>query len=80
MRKAEFDVPHEAMTEFADAMTNRNLNNTITGTTEEGEIIIEVEYEKDEIEEVDELEAILEKIIEELEEEETEDDDEDDER
>jgi capsular polysaccharide biosynthesis protein len=54
MRKAEFEVPQEAMTEFADELTNRNLNNTITGTTEDGEIIIEVEYDKDESDEVDE--------------------------
>jgi len=67
MRKAEFEVPQEAMTEFADELVSRNLNNTVTGTTEDGEIIIEVEYDKDESDEVDELESILEKILEEQE-------------
>ncbi|MBI4945270.1 MAG: hypothetical protein HY840_02580, partial [Bacteroidetes bacterium] len=69
MRKAEFEVPQEAMTEFADELVSRNLNNTVTGTTEDGEIIIEVEYDKDESDEVDELESILEKILVEQEEE-----------
>ena len=62
MRKAEFEVPQEAMTEFADELASRNLNNTVIGTTEDGEIIIEVEYDKDESDNVDELEDILEKI------------------
>ena len=63
MRKAEFEVPQEAMTEFADELASRNLNNTVTGTTKDGEIIIEVEYDKDESDNVDELEDILEKSV-----------------
>jgi predicted HTH transcriptional regulator len=69
MRKAEFNVPSEAMAEFAEEMANRNLSNTVAGTNEDGEIIVEVEYNRDESEEVDELETILEKLREELEEE-----------
>ncbi|MBI4945251.1 MAG: cyclase, partial [Bacteroidetes bacterium] len=42
--------------------------------TEDGEIIIEVEYDKDESDEVDELESILEKILVEQEEENEEED------
>ena len=75
MRKAEFEVPQEAMTEFADELASRNLNNTVTGTTEDGEIIIEVEYDKDESDNVDELEDILEKIRIEAEEESEDDED-----
>jgi hypothetical protein len=29
-------VPAEVMAEFAEELTNRNVNNTITGTTENG--------------------------------------------
>ena len=76
MRKCEFNVPQEGMTEFAEEMASRELNNTVTGTTEDGEIIIEVEYEKDESDEVDELEEILDKIISELDEDEDNDEDE----
>ena len=74
MRKAEFNVPSEVMAEFAEAMAESNLSNTINGTTKDGEIIIEVEYDKDEANEVDELEAVLEKLRGELEEEEDDDD------
>lgn len=69
MRKAQFDVPSEVMAEFADEMANLNLSNTVAGTNEDGEIIVEVEYDRDESEVVDELETILEKLREELEEE-----------
>jgi len=66
MRKCEFIVPQEAMTEFAEAMADRELNNTVTGTTDEGEIIIEVAYDRDEADEVDALEEILDKLQEQL--------------
>lgn len=72
MRKAEFNVPSEVMTEFAEELATRNLDNTIVGTTDEGEIIIEVNYERDETQEIDELESIFEKLLEEIEEEEDE--------
>ncbi len=75
MRKAEFEVPSEVMAEFADAMASRNLNNTVSGTTENGEIIVEVQYERDDSDEVDELEKILDKLCENLEEESEEEDD-----
>lgn len=76
MRKAEFAVPTGAMAEFADAMQARDLDNTIGGTNENGEILIEVFYEKDETDEVDELEEVLEKLRDDLEEEDEEDEDE----
>jgi capsular polysaccharide biosynthesis protein len=66
MRKVIFEVPQEIMTEFAEEMTNRNLDNTVTGTNEDGEIIIEVEFEKDESELVDELEEIHENLLEQI--------------
>ncbi len=72
MRKAEFNVPSEAMTAFAEELATRDLDNTIVGTTEEGEIIIEVNYERDETEEIDELETILAKLVAEIEEEDDE--------
>lgn len=72
MRKVEFNVPSEVMTEFAEELATRNLDNTIVGTTDEGEIIIEINYERDETKEIDELEAIFEKLLEEIEEDEDE--------
>ena len=72
MRKVEFNVPTEVITEFAEELTNRDVSNSIIGTTEDDEIIIEVEYEKSESEAVDELEAILEKLSAQIEDEEEE--------
>ena len=69
MRKAEFYVPSEVMAEFADELASKNLSNSITGTTEENEVIVEIEYDRDETDEVDELETALEKLREEIEEE-----------
>ena len=76
MRNAEFNVHPQVIIEFVEELTNRNLSNSIVGITQEGEISIEVEYEKSENKEVDELEEILEKLSAELEEE-TEEGDED---
>jgi len=72
MRKVEFNVPTEVITEFAEELTNRDVSNSIIGTTEDDEIIIEVEYEKSESEAVDELEAILEKLSAQIEDDEEE--------
>jgi hypothetical protein len=77
MRKAEFLVPSEAMLEFTDAMASRHLDNSVTGTTTEGEIVVEVSYEREENNEVDELEKVLEKIREEMDEEKDEEEEED---
>lgn len=69
MRKAEFTVPQEVIVEFSDALLKQQLINEITGTTEDGEVIVEVHYEKEESDEVDVLETTLDELIEELEEE-----------
>jgi hypothetical protein len=78
MRKAEVAVPSELMSEFAEGLETRDLEGRITGTNDDNEILVEVNYEKDETKVVDDIEAALTKRKEELEEEE-EDDDEDDE-
>ena len=62
MRKAEFAVPSEVMAEFANEMAERELDNKVVGTTEDDEILVEVSYEKEETEIVDELEAILDEL------------------
>jgi hypothetical protein len=80
MRKAEFYVPSGAMAEFAQEMASRSLTNTVTGTTTDDEIIVEVEYDRDEADAVDELEDILEKLTEQLEQEEEEEEEEDEEQ
>ncbi|MBI4931841.1 MAG: hypothetical protein HY841_13850 [Bacteroidetes bacterium] len=69
MRKVEFNVPSEVMVEFAEELVNRNLNNSIIGSNEDGEVIIEVEYDKNESGDVDALEDLLDDLIEESEDE-----------
>ena len=73
MRKAEFEVPSEVMAKFADEMSGRGLDNTVTGTTEDGEILVEVIYDKEESESVDELETFLDELREQIEEEDDDD-------
>jgi len=77
MRKAEFRVPPTVILEFSDDMTSRNLTNEITGTTENGEVIVEVKYDREESKEVDALESTLDDLIGGLEEESEEEEKED---
>ncbi|MHB8258704.1 MAG: hypothetical protein ACYDCN_00340 [Bacteroidia bacterium] len=74
MRKVEFNVHPEIIVEFVEELTTRELSNSLIGTTEDGEIIIEVEYLKTESAEVDELDDIFEKLSAQIEEEEEEED------
>ena len=69
MRKAEFELPSEVMAEFADEMASRDLDNKVVGTNEDNEIVVEVNYEKEESKSVDELEKILDNLREQIEEE-----------
>lgn len=62
MRNAEFNVAPEIIVEFVVELTNRNLDNSLIGITNEGDIIINVKYEKDESQDVDDLEEILEDL------------------
>jgi hypothetical protein len=55
MKTKEINVPAEIITEFADLLAEHNLTNEILGSTDDGEIIIEVQYEKEERQAVFEL-------------------------
>ena len=70
MRKAHFEVPSEVIGNFTEKMTELELENSIVGKNEDGEIEVEVYYEKDESDSVDELETYLEELKEGIEEEE----------
>jgi hypothetical protein len=65
MRKIEFEVPQDVIVDFVEELSERNLTNTITGVKGEDKIVIEVEYEKEESELVDELEEIFDNLTEE---------------
>lgn len=70
MRKIELFIPVEVLAEFSEEMVKRNLKNGISGTSEDGEIVIEIEYDKSETDDVDALEELLDKLCENLEEDE----------
>ncbi len=72
MRNVEFNVPEAVMTDFVKEIEKRELEGIITGMTEDDEVIIRVEFERDETSEVDELEEALNDLVENLEEEEEE--------
>jgi len=79
MRHATFEVPSEVIGDFTERLTEMDLVNTITGKTEDGEIIVQVSYEKEDAEQIDELEEHLENLIDELEESEEEEEEGEDE-
>ncbi|CAN5645550.1 hypothetical protein BH11BAC2_BH11BAC2_11210 [soil metagenome] len=74
MRTKEFEVPSDFITEFAEALAEHELTNEINGVTEQGEILIEVSYEKNERAAVLSLTELLDDYYEDEEESEEEDD------
>ena len=80
MRKAEFAVPSEVMAEFAEKLATQDLDNKIVGTNDDYEVLVEVEYERDQSEEIDELEEYLNSLREQIEDEEEEEEDEDEDK
>jgi len=59
MRKAILEVPSEHIGDFTEKLVETGLENSIIGKTENDEIEIEVLYDKDEEDSVDELEEFL---------------------
>jgi hypothetical protein len=68
MRTKEINVPLDAMEDVADFIADHNLNNEILGSTEDGEIILSIEYEKEDRKVIFELMEIVEDSIKEEEE------------
>jgi hypothetical protein len=71
MKKKTFEIPVENILEFAELVVENELANEITGTTDDDEIIFEVQYEPSEREAVFTLTEWYENTV--LEEEEEED-------
>ena len=47
MRRKEFEVPTDCIEEFSAILGEHELNNSILGTTEDGDIHVMVEYDKE---------------------------------
>lgn len=67
MRHVTFEVPSEIFGDFTEKLTELDLNNTILERNEDDEIVVQVNYEKDQAKQVDELESHLEELLETLE-------------
>ncbi len=63
MRRAHFEVPEGAMCEFARELASRQLNNTIVGVNPDEEVVIQVDYDRNETEAIDELEEVLDGLL-----------------
>lgn len=48
MKTKERIVPKEIIEEFSDLIAEHEIANSIQGSTEDGEIIVEIQYEKEE--------------------------------
>lgn len=59
MKTRTFEVPVDIMVEFVEILEENSLDNTIQGTNEDDEIIIDVNYESDERQAVFELMELL---------------------
>ena len=51
----EFRVSTDSIVEFADLLADHDLNNEILGTTENDEVIVSVQFDKDGFDAVEEL-------------------------
>lgn len=69
MRTKEFEVPTEVMAEFADALQEYKINNSIQCSNEDGEIVVRIEYDRDDREAVLLLSELIDDYNEENEEE-----------
>lgn len=67
-RIAVFEVPTEVIGQFIEKLTELDLENSIVGKTGNEDIEINVRYEKNQYQQVDELETLLATLIEEMEE------------
>lgn len=45
MKNRTFEIPVDSMEEFAEIIGDNELNNTIKGVNEDGDIIVDVHYE-----------------------------------
>jgi adenosine/AMP kinase len=48
MRTKQFDVPADTIVEFAEILEENEMRNSILGVNGEGEIQVEVEYDREE--------------------------------
>lgn len=65
MRTREFNIPTGILADVADKILEHDLVNEISGSTEDGEIIVEISYEKNQREVVFDIQEIIEDYLDE---------------
>jgi hypothetical protein len=78
-RKIAFEVPVAIMAAFSEMLTKKELINEIIEVTEQGAIVVEVSFERNESKTIDKLENYFNELIENMEAEEEDEEEEDDE-
>jgi hypothetical protein len=63
-RRIAFELPLAIISEFCEELSTTDLENEIMGVTDTGEIILEVYYDKNECDAVDELEKFFDELLE----------------
>ena len=58
--KTEFNVPADSIIEFAEILTENELENEIIGTTDDNELVVAVHFEKSQFDIVEQLEELVE--------------------
>lgn len=69
MRVAKFDVPEAVLSDFLAVVSEKGLESRV-GSKRRDEFKVEVEYDKDEADTIDELEEELDSLIDNIEEDE----------
>ena len=76
MKSRTFNVPEELILEFAQVLEKHDLANSIEGTTKDGEVVIEVDYETSQRKVIHGLQDLIDDFKDEDEEDEDTDEDE----
>jgi thiamine biosynthesis lipoprotein ApbE len=66
-RRITFELPPAIISEFCEELSSTDLENEIMGVTDTGEIIVEVYYDKNESDAVDDLEKFFDELSENME-------------
>ena len=77
MRSRTFEVPLDAMGDFAQIVDDNELTNELNGVADNGDIIVNVDYEPEEKNAINELHELIDQHNDDREDDEDDDEDED---
>lgn len=78
MKTAKFKVPTEVIADFSEEVESRHLEAKLGSKTQDDEVIVSIEYDREDAELIEELKTVLEDLRSYIEEEEEEEENEDD--